>query len=63
MKVSFHVHIVRFDLGRSSPPLLTFFVSFSADKAGVQRKKKKITIAVVGKGEEEGPKRKGARHK
>lgn len=64
MKVSFHVHIVRFDLGRSSPPLLTFFVSFSADEAGVQqKKKKKKTIAVVGKGEEEGPKRKGARHK
>lgn len=41
MKVSFHVHIVRFDLGRSSPPLLTFFVSFSADEAGVQQKKKK----------------------
>jgi len=40
MKVSFHVHIVRFDLGRSSPPLLTFFVSFSADEAGVQQKKK-----------------------
>lgn len=54
MKVSFHVHIIRFDLGRSSPPLLTFFVSFSADEAGVQQKKKKITIAVVGKGEEEG---------
>lgn len=41
MKVSFHVHIIRFDLGRSSPPLLTFFVSFSADEAGVQQKKKK----------------------
>jgi len=63
MKVSFHVHIVRFDLGRSSPPLLTFFVSFSADEAGVQQKKEQLQSLERGWRKEEGPKRKGARHK